>query len=127
MIGEAIAIGLPLPPPYDASESARGRESFPWRIAPRNNQRFRLINRATNQAVFSILESDYIAVRRFSKSLHDLAGKHPIVTMKNSGSRFNNNSGHKGIQSPTLNYSGIPSGVEESLEIRTEMSRLRST
>jgi hypothetical protein len=49
------------------------------------------------------------------------------VSIQNSGARFDNDSGHKGIQSPTLNYSVIPSGVEESLEIRTEMPRLRST
>jgi len=39
-------------------------------------------------------------------------GKYPVVSIQTLRWRFDNNCWHKGVQSPTLNYSGIPSGVE---------------
>src|SRR5206468_10608331 len=65
------------------------------RETPRNNLRFRIVNGAPDQMIFTVLERNRIAIRRISENLEHFAGKHPVVPMQNSRTRFDNNSGHR--------------------------------
>src|SRR6266513_623279 len=86
------------------------------RETARNDLRFRIVNRAPNQMIFAVLERNHIAIRGISENLEHFAGKHPVVPMQNSRSRFDDNACHKRIQSQTLNYSVIPSAAKRSRE-----------
>jgi hypothetical protein len=66
--------------------------------------------------IFAVLERNHIAIRRISENLEHFAGKHPIVSMQDSRTRFDDDACHEKIQSPTLNYSVIPSGAKRSRE-----------
>ena len=43
----------------------------------------------------AILERNHIAIGRISENLQNFGGKHPIVSVQNSRSRFDNDSGHR--------------------------------
>ena len=67
----------------------------PARKPARNDLRFGVVNRAAEKTVATILERDHIAVGGISKHLQHLAAEHPIVSMKNPRTRFNDKSGHR--------------------------------
>src|ERR1044071_8670512 len=72
----------------------------------RYNLRFRIVNGAADQAVLAVLERDHIAIRGISKNFQDLTGKNPIVSVQNSRTRFDNDSGHRkaeNVEHPTSN------------------------
>jgi hypothetical protein len=64
------------------------------RETPRNNLRFGIVDGASNQMVFAVLERNHIAIRGISKNLEHFAGKHPVVSMQNSRTRFDDNACH---------------------------------
>src|SRR6476620_9139639 len=65
------------------------------RETARNNLRFRIVNGAPNQMIFAVLERNDIAIRWISENLEHFAGKHPIVSMQNSRTRFDDEACHK--------------------------------
>jgi len=74
--------------------------------------RFRIVNGAADQMVFAVLERNHIAIRGVSENLEHFAGKHPVVSMQNSRTRLDDNSGDRS-STPTLNYFIILSEVEK--------------
>ena len=68
--------------------------------------RFRIINRTADQMIFTIFERNDVAIGRSPKNLQHLAGKDPIVSMQNSGTRLDDDSSHMRratVQRSTLN------------------------
>src|SRR6266581_3106840 len=65
------------------------------RETARHNLRFRIVNGAADEAILTVLERDHIAVRGISKNLQDFTGKHPIVSVQYSRTRFDNDSWHR--------------------------------
>jgi hypothetical protein len=45
--------------------------------------------------VFAVPERNYIAIGGFSENLEHFAGIHPVVSMQNSRSRFDDDAGHE--------------------------------
>src|SRR4029453_9441962 len=80
---------------------------FSTRETARHDLSLGIVDRTADQTILTVLEGDDIAVRRFSKDLQHFAGKYPIVSVQNLRPRFDNNSGHKRIQAPMLNYSSF--------------------
>jgi hypothetical protein len=68
---------------------------LPPRETARNNLRFRIVNGAPNQMVFAVLERNHIAILGISENLEHFAGKHPVVSMQNPRTRFDDNASHK--------------------------------
>jgi len=64
------------------------------RETPRDDLGFRIVNRASNQTVASVLERDNVAIRRVSENFQDFAGKDPVVSVKNSRAGFDDQSSH---------------------------------
>ena len=92
MIRQAIAVPLLLRVRASLLEV---ENLFPSRKAPRHDLRFRVINRAPDQPIFAVPEGNDVAVRRISKNLQHFTGKHVVVPMQNSCSRFDDNSWNK--------------------------------
>src|SRR5262245_43095450 len=64
------------------------------RETPRNNLRLGIVDGASNQMVFAVLERNHIAIRGFSENLEHFAGKRPVVSMQNSRTRFDDDPCH---------------------------------
>jgi hypothetical protein len=45
--------------------------------------------------IFAVLERNNIAIRRISENLEHFAGKHPVVSMQNSRTRFDDDACHE--------------------------------
>src|SRR6266480_4879346 len=65
------------------------------RETTRNNLRFRIVNGAPNQMIFAVLERNHLAILGISKNLEHFAGKHPIMSMQNSRTRFDDDACHE--------------------------------
>src|SRR5207249_10770445 len=61
----------------------------------RNDLRFGIVNGASDQMVVAVLERNHVAIRRISENLEHFAGKHPVVSMQNSRTRFDDKAGHR--------------------------------
>src|SRR5262249_53297264 len=64
------------------------------RETARNDLRFGIVNGAPDQMIPAVLERNHIAIRGLSEYLEHFARKYPVVSMQNSRTRFDNNSGH---------------------------------
>ncbi len=68
---------------------------FPAREPPGHDLRFRVVDRAPDQMVATVLERDDIAVVRRAENFQDFPAEHPIVSVENPRARFNDESAHR--------------------------------
>src|SRR5207253_5244324 len=67
---------------------------FAPRETPRHDLRFGIVNGAADQVVTAVFERNHVPVVRFSEHLQYLAGKNPVVSVKNPCARFDDKSSH---------------------------------
>jgi phosphoribosylaminoimidazole-succinocarboxamide synthase len=75
------------------------------RKAARHNLRFRIPNRAPQHPIASIFNGDYVAVSRFAENFQHFGRINPVVAMRDSGARSDDNSSHRriNVERPTSN------------------------